>query len=137
MLGADGAIAVDADSRTNVPHIFAVGDVTERVTLTPVAIREGQAVADLLFGAKAGIRPWRVDHGLIPTAIFTTPEMGTVGLTEAEARDQFAVVDIYRASFRAMKATLSGSEDRVMMKLVVDGETDKVLGAHILGDGAG
>jgi glutathione reductase (NADPH) len=136
-LGADGAIAVDADSRTNVPHIFAVGDVTERVTLTPVAIREGHAVADLLFGEKAGVKPWRVDHGLIPTAIFTTPEMGTVGLTEAEARDRFRIVDIYRTSFRAMKATLSGTEDRVMMKLVVDGETDKVLGAHILGDGAG
>ncbi|MCA1953318.1 MAG: glutathione-disulfide reductase [Hyphomicrobiales bacterium] len=132
-----GAIAVDADSRTNLPHVFAVGDVTDRVALTPVAIREGHAVADLLFGAKAGIRPWRVDHALIPTAVFTTPELGTVGLTEAEARARHRIVDIYRTGFRAMRATLSGAEDRVMMKLVVDGETDRVLGVHVLGEGAG
>lgn len=136
-LAKDGAIAVDAASATNVPGIFAVGDVTNRVNLTPVAIREGHALADTLFGAKAGIKPWQVDYAHIPTAVFTTPELGTVGLTEVEAREKFGVVDIYKTSFRAMKATLSGSDDRVMMKLVVDGETERVLGVHILGDGAG
>ena len=131
--GSHGAIAVDADSRTSVPNIFAVGDVTDRVNLTPVAIREGHAVADSLFGGK----PWQVDHALIAKAVFSTPELGSVGLTEAEAREKFAVVDIYKTDFRPMKATLSGSADRVMMKLVVDGATDKVLGAHIASEGAG
>lgn len=136
-LAPDGAIAVDAQSRTNISHVFAVGDVTNRVTLTPVAIREGHAVADLLFGATKNIAPWQVDYAHIPTAVFTTPEIGTVGLTEAEARQSFAVVDIYRTSFRPIRATLTGGEDRIVMKLVVDGETDKVLGVHILGEGAG
>ncbi|MCZ8182006.1 MAG: glutathione-disulfide reductase [Beijerinckiaceae bacterium] len=136
-LARDGAIAVDTQSRTNIPHVFAVGDVTNRVTLTPVAIREGHAVADLLFGAAKGIAPWQVDYANIPTAVFTTPEIGTVGLTEAEARKAFAVVDIYRTSFRPIRATLTGGEDRTVMKLVVDGETDRVLGVHILGEGAG
>jgi glutathione reductase (NADPH) len=135
-LGANGEIRVDADSRTNLPHIFAVGDVTERVDLTPVAIREGHAVADLLFGASKGIAPWRVDHATIPTAVFTTPEIGTVGLTEAEALAQYGMVDLYKTSFRAIKATLSGAEDRVMMKLLVDAASDRVLGCHILGEGA-
>ena len=132
-LAKDGAIAVDPASATNIPGIFAVGDVTNRVNLTPVAIREGHALADTLFGGK----PWTVDYAHIPTAVFTTPELGTVGLTEAEAREKFDIVDLYKTSFRAIKATLSGSEDRVMMKIVVDGSTDKVLGVHILGDGAG
>lgn len=136
VLGKDGAIAVDAASRTNVPHVFAVGDVTNRVNLTPVAIREGHAVADTLFGAAKGVAPWQVDHANIPTAVFTTPELGTVGLTEAEARASFPVVDLYKTSFRAMKATLSGSDDRVMMKLLVDSGTGRILGAHILGEGA-
>ena len=136
-LGKDGAIAVDAGSATNVPGIYAVGDVTNRVNLTPVAIREGHALADTLFGGKAGVKPWSVDYAHIPTAVFTTPEIGTVGLTEAEAREKFAVVDIFKTSFRAIKATLSGSEDRVMMKIVVDGESDRVLGVHLLGEGAG
>ena len=98
MLGKGGAIAVDVASRTNVPHIFAVGDVTDRVNLTPVAIREGHAVADLLFGGKS----WTVDHTGIPTAVFTTPEIGTIGLSEAQARAQYQVVDLYKTSFRAM-----------------------------------
>lgn len=132
-LAKDGAIAVDSSSATNVPGIFAVGDVTNRVNLTPVAIREGHALADTLFGGKA----WTVDYDHIPTAVFTTPELGTVGLTEAEARAAFDTVDIYKTSFRAIKATLSGSEDRVMMKIIVDGATDRVLGVHILGEGAG
>ncbi|OYU49098.1 MAG: glutathione-disulfide reductase [Rhizobiales bacterium PAR1] len=132
-LAKDGAIAVDSASATNISGIFAVGDVTNRVNLTPVAIREGHALADTLFGGK----PWSVDYAHIPTAVFTTPELGTVGLTEAEAREKFEIVDIYKTSFRAIKATLSGSEDRVMMKIVVDGTTDRVLGVHILGEGAG
>lgn len=136
-LAKDGSIAVDADSRTNLSHIFAVGDVTNRVTLTPVAIREGHAVADSLFGATKGIKPWQVDYANIPTAVFTTPELGTVGLTEAEARAKYRVVDIYKTSFRPIRATLSGGEDRTMMKIIVDGETDRVLGVHILGEGAG
>ena len=135
-LGKDGAIAVDSASRTNVSHIFAVGDVTNRVNLTPVAIREGHAVADSLFGGPKGILPWQVDHSNIPTAVFTTPELGTVGLTEADARAAFPVVDLYKTSFRAMKATLSGADDRVMMKLLVNPETDRILGCHILGEGA-
>jgi glutathione reductase (NADPH) len=136
-LAVDGAIAVDAQSRTNIPHIFAVGDVTNRVTLTPVAIREGHAVADSLFGAAKGIKPWQVDYAHIPTAVFTTPEIGTVGLTEAEARARFRIVDIYKTSFRPIRATLSGGEDRTMMKIIVDGETDRVRGVHVLGEGAG
>jgi glutathione reductase (NADPH) len=136
-LGKWGAISVDETSCTNIPHIFAVGDVTNRVNLTPVAIREGHAVADRLFGAAKGIAPWQVDYAQIPTAVFTTPEIGTVGLTEEEATARHAIVDVYKTSFRPMRATLSGAEDRVMMKLLVDGETDRVLGCHILGEGAG
>lgn len=136
-LGGDGAITVDAASRSSQPHIFAVGDVTNRVNLTPVAIREGHAVADTLFGGAHGITPWVVDHRLIPTAVFTTPEIGTLGLTEAQALARHKLVDLYKTSFRPMKATLSGSDERVMMKLIVDGVSDKVLGVHILGEGAG
>lgn len=132
-LSASGAIVVDANSRTSAPSIFAVGDVTDRINLTPVAIREGHAVADSLFGGK----PWQVDHSLVAKAVFSTPELGTVGMTEAEARAQFDTVDVYKADFRPMKATLSGSHDRVMMKLVVEGTTDRVLGVHIAGEGAG
>ena len=133
ILNARGAIAVNAASQTSVPHIHAVGDVTDRINLTPVAIREGHAFADSVFGGK----PWTVDHASIATAVFSTPELGTVGLTEAEARQAFRVVDIYRTDFRPMKATLSGSGDRVLMKIIVDGETDRVLGVHVAGEGAG
>ncbi|APF37117.1 glutathione-disulfide reductase [Chelatococcus daeguensis] len=132
-LASNGAIVVDAMSRTNVPSIYAVGDVTDRVNLTPVAIREGHAFADTVFGN----RPASVDHNVIPTAVFSSPEIGTVGLGEADARQRYGNVRIFRSSFRAMKATLSGREDRVLMKIVVDGDTDRVLGVHILGDGAG
>jgi glutathione reductase (NADPH) len=132
-LGPDGAITVSAASQTNVPHIYAVGDVTNRVNLTPVAIREGHAMADTVFGEK----PWIVDHSDIATAVFSTPEIGTVGLSEQQAKDRFDAVDIYRATFRPMKATLSGGDERVLMKIVVDGTTDRVLGVHIMGDDAG
>jgi glutathione reductase (NADPH) len=129
----NGGIAVDGFSRTSVPHIYAVGDVTHRLNLTPVAIREGHAFADSVFGN----RPTRVDHADVPTAVFSQPEVGTVGLTEEQARAEFARVDIYKADFKPMKATLSGRNTRVLMKLIVDGETDRVLGCHIVGPEAG
>ena len=129
---SSGAIRVDKFSRTSVPSVYAVGDVTNRLTLTPVAIREGHAVADTLFGE----RPTVVDHSSVPTAVFTQPEVGTVGLTEAQARAQFREVDIYRTVFRPMKATISGRDTRVLIKLMVDVASDRILGCHIVGDGA-
>src|SRR5215216_561041 len=129
---SNGGIAVDSFSRTSVPNIYAIGDVTHRLNLTPVAIREGHAFADTVFGK----RPVEVDHVNIPTAVFSQPEVGTVGLTEAQARAQFSQVDIYKASFKPMKATMSGRDTRVLMKLIVDATTDRVVGCHIVGDGA-
>jgi glutathione reductase (NADPH) len=131
-LADNGGIAVDAYSRTSVPHIYAVGDVTNRVNLTPVAIREGHAFADTVFGNK----PTAVDHIHIPTAVFSEPEVGVVGLTETEARAHHSRVDIYKAAFRPMKATLSGRDTRMLMKLVVDGASGCVLGCHVVGEGA-
>jgi glutathione reductase (NADPH) len=128
----NGGIAVDGFSKTSVPHIYAIGDVTHRINLTPVAIREGHAFADTVFGK----RQVEVDHADIPTAVFCQPEVGTVGLTEAQARAQFSHVDIYKANFRPMKATMSGRDTRVLMKLVVDATTDRVVGCHIVGDAA-
>jgi glutathione reductase (NADPH) len=128
----NGGIAVDAFSRTSAPSIYAVGDVTHRVNLTPVAIREGHAFADTVFGK----RPVQVDHATIPTAVFSQPEVGTVGLTETEARAQFSHVDIYKTDFRPIKSTMSGRDTRILMKLVVDGSSDRVLGCHIVGDTA-
>ena len=128
----NGGIAVDNFSRTSVPNIYAIGDVTHRLNLTPVAIREGHAFADTVFGK----RPVEVDHAEIPTAVFSQPEVGTVGLTEAQARAQFSHVDIYKSNFKPMKATMSGRDTRILMKLVVDATTDRVVGCHIVGDGA-
>jgi glutathione reductase (NADPH) len=128
-LDGDGAVVVDALSTSTVPSIHAVGDVTNRVALTPVAIREGHALADRLFGGGSG----EVDHRDVPHAVFATPEIGAVGLTEAEAVERFPVVDIYKTDFRSMKTTLSGRRERAIMKLVVDAATDRVVGAHILG----
>jgi glutathione reductase (NADPH) len=125
-------ILVDAYSRTSVPNIYAVGDVTDRVNLTPVAIREGHAFADTVFGGK----PTAVDHTKVPTAVFSEPEVGVIGLTEKRAIEQFDKIDVYKTSFRPMKATLSGRDTRVFMKLVVDGNTDKILGCHIVGPDA-
>jgi glutathione reductase (NADPH) len=116
-----------------VASIHAVGDVTDRITLTPMAIREGHVLADRLFGS--GMR--EVNYDSVASAVFTTPEIGTVGLTETQARERFDLVDIYKTSFRPLKATITGGTDRVVMKLVVDGETDRLLGAHILGAEAG
>jgi glutathione reductase (NADPH) len=127
-----GGIAVDAYSRTSVPNIYAIGDVTNRINLTPVAIREGHAFADTVFGG----RPTIVDHTNVPTAVFSDPEVGAVGLTETQARERLARVDIYRSTFRPLKATLSGRHSRMLMKLVVDGATDRVVGVHIVGEGA-
>jgi glutathione reductase (NADPH) len=129
----NGGIAVDEFSRTNVENIYAVGDVTNRVNLTPVAIREGHAFADTVFGNK----PTRVDHANVPTAVFTSPELGTIGLTEAQAAKQLAVVDIYKTSFRPMKYGMAGRDSRMFMKLVVDGSNDRVVGCHIAGPDAG
>jgi len=129
---ANGGIQVDGWSKTSAPNIYAVGDVTHRVNLTPVAIREGHAFADTVFGK----RPVEVDHATIPTAVFSQPEVGTVGLTEDEARAQFSHIDIYKTDFRPIKATMSGRDTRVLMKLVVDGVSDRVLGCHIVGDAA-
>jgi glutathione reductase (NADPH) len=128
----NGGIAVDGWSKTSVPSIYAIGDVTHRLNLTPVAIREGHAFADTVFGK----RPVQVDHATIPTAVFSQPEVGTVGLTEAEARAQFSHVDIYKTDFKPIKATMSGRDTRILMKLVVDGTSGRVLGCHIVGDAA-
>jgi glutathione reductase (NADPH) len=125
----NGGIAVDGFSQTSVPNIYAIGDVTHRINLTPVAIREGHAFADTVFGK----RPVRVDYADIPTAVFSQPQVGTVGLTEAEARAQFSHVDVYKTDFRPIKATMSGSELRVLMKLIVDATTDRVVGCHVVG----
>ena len=128
-----GAIAVDAYSRTNQEHIFAVGDCTDRMNLTPVAINEGRALADTQFGGQSRI----MAYDNIPTAIFTTPEAATVGLTEAEAREQYGDgVKVYRSRFRPMYYTLAGGEEKTMMKLVVHQATEKVLGAHMVGEHA-
>jgi glutathione reductase (NADPH) len=129
---SNGGVAVDSFSQTSVPNIYAIGDVTHRLNLTPVAIREGHAFADTVFGK----RPVEVDHIDIPTAVFCQPEIGTVGLTETQARAKFSHVDIYKANFKPMKATMSGRDTRVLMKLVIDAATDRVVGCHIVGDGA-
>jgi glutathione reductase (NADPH) len=131
-LGPEGQILVDAESCSSAPGIYAVGDVTDRVNLTPVAIREGHAFADTVFGNK----PWTVSHDLIPTAVFSTPEIGTVGLPEHIACQRYPNLDCYRARFRPMKHTLSGRDERVILKLLVDGDTDKVVGCHIVGPDA-
>jgi glutathione reductase (NADPH) len=128
----NGGIAVDGWSKTSVPSIYAIGDVTHRLNLTPVAIREGHAFADTVFGK----RKIEVDHADIATAVFSQPEVGTVGLTEAQARAQFSHVDIYKTNFKPIKATMSGRDTRVLMKLVVDATSDRVVGCHIVGDSA-
>ena len=131
-LGARGEVAVDDQSRSSVENIYAVGDVTDRENLTPVAIREGHAFADTVFGNK----PWIFNHELIPTAVFSTPEIGTVGLPEDVACERYPKLDIYRARFRPLKNTLSGRDEFAVLKLLVDGATDKVVGCHMLGPDA-
>jgi len=128
-LDEEKAVAVDAWSRSSVPHIYAVGDVTDRLNLTPVAIAEGRALAETLFNDN----PMQVDHRTVATAVFSQPPIGAVGLTEREARQRPGAVDVYRARFRPMKHTLSGREERTLMKLIVDRQSDRVLGCHMLG----
>jgi glutathione reductase (NADPH) len=131
-IAKNGGIAVDEYSRTTAPNVYAVGDVTNRINLTPVAIREGHAFADTVFGNKSTI----VDHANVPTAVFSEPEVGAVGLTEAQARAKLPQTDVYKSMFRPLKATLSGRDTTVLLKLIVDGETDRVVGCHIVGEGA-
>jgi glutathione reductase (NADPH) len=131
-IAKNGGIAVDEYSRTSAANIYAVGDVTNRVNLTPVAIREGHAFADTVFGGK----PTAVDHANVPTAVFSEPEVGAVGLTETQARERLAKTDIYKAMFKPLKATLSGRDTTVLLKLVVDGISDRVVGCHVVGEGA-
>jgi glutathione reductase (NADPH) len=128
----DGRVAVDEYCRTKARNIYAIGDVTNRLNLTPVAIREGSAFAETVFGGK----PTAVDHTNVPTAVFSDPEIGTVGLTETQARERLAQTDIYRAMFRPLKATLSGRDTTVLLKIVVDGLSDRVVGCHVVGEGA-
>jgi glutathione reductase (NADPH) len=128
-----GGIKVDEYSRTSIANIYAVGDVTNRVNLTPVAIREVHAFADTLYGG----RPTSVDHANVPTAVFSEPEVGVIGLTEAQARERLAKLDVYKTTFRPMKATLAGRDTRSFMKLLVDGITDRIVGCHIVGPDAG
>jgi len=127
-----GAIKVDGYSRTSTENIYAVGDVTDRIALTPVAIKEGAAVAATLFADT----PTTVDYSGVPAAVFSQPEVGTVGLSEEDARAEHGEVDVYMSRFRPMKYTLPGREERAMIKLVVDPATDKVLGAHMVGPDA-
>ena len=131
-LGRRGEVLVDDYSQTNIPSVYAVGDVTDRINLTPVAIREGHAFADTVFGGNKRA----MDHDLVASAVFTQPEYGCVGLTEEEAREDYKI-DIYCTSFRPMQTAFPGKPDRVLFKLVVDQDTQRVLGCHIVADGAG
>ena len=133
----NGAIVVDAHFATNVPSIHALGDVVGKLELTPVALAEAMAWVDHVFGPAAGKMPRRMDYDNIPTAVFTHPQIGTVGLTEAQARARFAAVRIYRSDFKPLRHTLSGSSERCLVKLVVDDASDRVVGLHVVGADAG
>ena len=135
--GADGAVIVNDDYQTNVPSIHALGDVTARVQLTPVALGEAMVLVDRLFGPQAGKAPRNMSYEFIPTAVFTHPNIGTVGYTETAARTKFGGVTIFRSEFKALKHTLSGSTERTLMKLVVEDTTDRVVGLHMVGPDAG
>lgn len=129
----NGTVVVDEYSKTSVDNIYAVGDVTDRIALTPVAIHEGMAFAETVFGGK----PRAFDHSDVPSAVFSQPPVGTVGLTEAQAREQFGDVDIYKSEFRPMKQTITLGSERAMVKLIVDQKSDRVLGVHVVGADAG
>jgi glutathione reductase (NADPH) len=130
---ADGSIVVDEFSRTSVPSLWAIGDVTDRINLTPVAIHEGMCLAATLFDD----RPTKPVHDDVPSAVFSQPEIGSVGLTEEEAREVYREIDVYRSSFRELRHTLTGKETKTLMKLLVDRESQRVVGAHMLGAHAG
>ena len=132
-LGADGAVVVDAYSRSSVDSIHAIGDVTNRLNLTPVATAEGMALAKTLFRNE----PTAMDHDNVPTTVFSNPNVASVGLSEERARARHGMVDIYKTAFRALKLTLGGHEERTFMKLVVDAASQRVLGAHMIGPDAG
>ncbi|OQW78296.1 MAG: glutathione-disulfide reductase [Proteobacteria bacterium ST_bin13] len=129
----NGAVKVDDDNQTNIPSIYAVGDVTNRVQLTPVAIREGQAFADTVFGNK----PTRVDYGCIPSAVFSHPPIGAVGLTESQAKQKYGSVRVYTSDFRPMKNVLAGRNERALYKMVCDAATNRVVGLHMIGPESG
>ncbi len=135
--GKDGAIVVNDHYQTSVPSIFAVGDVTARLQLTPVALGEAMVVVDQLFGPAKGKAARGMSYQFIPTAVFTHPNIGTVGYSEADARERFGKVTVYRSEFKALKHTLSGSSERTLMKLVVEDATDRVVGLHMVGPEAG
>jgi glutathione reductase (NADPH) len=132
-----GAILVDGDYQSSVPSIYALGDVTDRVQLTPVALGEAMVLVDHLLGPASGKKKRDMSYDFIPTAVFTHPNIGTVGYSEAEARAKFAKVSVYRSDFRALKHTLSGSSERTLMKLLVDDASDRVVGLHMVGPDAG
>jgi glutathione reductase (NADPH) len=131
-LDRNGAVAVDADNKSSVDSIYAVGDVTNRVQLTPVAIREGQAFADTVFGSK----PWQVDYHCIPSAVFSHPPLAGVGLTESQAKQKYGAVRVYSSDFRPMKNVLANRNERALYKMVCEAETDKILGLHMIGPDA-
>ena len=131
-MGDGGKVKVDADNRTCISSIFAVGDVTDRVQLTPVAIREGQAFADSFFGKK----PHQVDYDCVPSAVFSHPPLAGVGMTEGQAREKLGQVRTYTSDFRAMKNVLAGRNERSLYKLVVDGSNDRIVGIHMIGPDA-
>lgn len=136
-VNAVGAIQVNEQYQTSVASIYALGDVTARVQLTPVALGEAMVVVDQLFGPAAGKKPRHMSYEFIPTAVFTHPNIGTVGYPEADAREKFGNVSVYRSEFKALKHTLSGSTERTLMKLVVEDATDRVVGLHMVGPDAG
>lgn len=136
-LGWNGAVEVDGSYRTSVPSIYAVGDVTDRIQLTPVALAEAMVVVDALFGPPEGKLARTMNYKYIPTAVFTHPNIGTVGYSEEDAPKHCGAVTVYRSAFRALKHTLSGSSERTLMKLVVEDATDRVVGLHMVGPDAG
>ena len=131
-LGKNGAVLVDEDNQSSVPSIYAIGDVTDRVQLTPVAIREGQAFADTVFGGK----PTRVDYDNIPSAVFSHPPIAGVGMTESQAREKLGIYKTFVSDFRPMKNVLAGRNERSLYKLIVDEESDRVVGIHMIGPDA-
>ncbi|MEZ5607078.1 MAG: glutathione-disulfide reductase [Burkholderiaceae bacterium] len=133
----NGAITVDERFATSVPGIYAIGDVVGRLELTPVALAEGMALVDQLFGPLPGQTARRMDYAGIPTAVFTHPPIGTVGLTEQQAREQVSAIKVFRSDFKPLKHTLSGRSERTLVKLIVDAKTDRVLGLHMVGGEAG
>ena len=132
-LDKNNAIKVNEEYQTNVPSIYAIGDVTNRVNLTPVALAEGMVLAKRFYGNENN----DVDYSNIPTCVFSQPNIGTVGLTEEEAREKYNKIEIYKSSFKPMKLSLSDSDEKTLMKIIVDKKTDRVVGVHMLGPDAG